>query len=124
MKKIILVLAIIIVLSCCGCSDGYSFEYKSMPEEYEAFEKEFTVHYTDVSNVKYTPESYEFYNDNIITLNENVRCFVADEITYKGKKYIFCIQIVNINSGRNSLLSFFKQNSCVFRRIVFQRSRN
>lgn len=31
--------------------------------------------------------------DNVITLNENVKCFVADELTYKNKKYIFCIQL-------------------------------
>jgi len=31
--------------------------------------------------------------DNIITLNEDTKCFVADEITYKNKKYIFCIEL-------------------------------
>lgn len=31
--------------------------------------------------------------DNIITLNENARCYVADEMTYKNKKYIFCVQL-------------------------------
>ena len=31
--------------------------------------------------------------NNVITLNENVKCYVLDEIDYKGKKYIFCIQI-------------------------------
>ena len=31
--------------------------------------------------------------DNVITLSENVKCFVADELTYKNKKYIFCIQL-------------------------------
>ena len=31
--------------------------------------------------------------DNVITLNGNVKCYVLDEMDYKGKKYIFCIQI-------------------------------
>ena len=31
--------------------------------------------------------------DNVITLNENVKCYVVDELDYKGKKYIFCIQL-------------------------------
>ena len=31
--------------------------------------------------------------DNVITLNNNIKCFVADELTYKNKKCIFCIQL-------------------------------
>ena len=31
--------------------------------------------------------------DNVITLNEDIKCFVSDELTYKNKKYIFCIQL-------------------------------
>ena len=31
--------------------------------------------------------------DNVITLNDNVKCFVADELTYKNKKYVFCIEL-------------------------------
>lgn len=31
--------------------------------------------------------------DNVITLNDDVKCFVADELTYKNKKYVFCIQL-------------------------------
>lgn len=31
--------------------------------------------------------------NNVITLNENVKCCVVDELDYKSKKYIFCIQI-------------------------------
>lgn len=31
--------------------------------------------------------------DNVITLNGNVKCYVADELEYKNKKYIFCLQL-------------------------------
>jgi len=31
--------------------------------------------------------------DNVIILNDDVKCFVADELTYKNKKYVFCIQL-------------------------------
>lgn len=30
---------------------------------------------------------------NVITLNETVKCCVIDELTYKNKKYIFCLQL-------------------------------
>ena len=31
--------------------------------------------------------------DNVIILNDDVKCFVADELKYKNKKYVFCIQL-------------------------------
>lgn len=31
--------------------------------------------------------------DNVITLNGNIKCYVVDELTYKNKKYIFCLQL-------------------------------
>lgn len=50
MKKFALVLVVIILFLCCGCTHRYSFEYKSMPEKYDVTEKEFTVHFADISN--------------------------------------------------------------------------
>ena len=31
--------------------------------------------------------------DDVITLNGNVKCYVLDELNYKEKRYIFCVQI-------------------------------
>ena len=31
--------------------------------------------------------------DNVIELNNNIKCYVNDELTYKNKKYIFCIEL-------------------------------
>lgn len=31
--------------------------------------------------------------DNIITLNNDIKCYVIDELTYKNKKYIFSLEI-------------------------------
>lgn len=31
--------------------------------------------------------------DNVIILNDKIKCYVNDELTYKDKKYIFCIEL-------------------------------
>lgn len=30
---------------------------------------------------------------NVITLNENVKCCVVDELNYKNRKFIFCLEL-------------------------------
>lgn len=31
--------------------------------------------------------------DTVITLNENIKCYIVDELVYKNKKYIFAFQL-------------------------------